>query len=209
MKKKIISFIAALTLATCPLATFAEETSLQELEQRVSDLEEKVASLMQLLEASNNTETEISSEPGSEIAAQESIDLNTDITIGDWTARVTGMEFSSTYSAGFGSYSADEGETFAIVHMTVTNNGTTASTFLTNQSFSSDGIKSKLYYQGKYEFSCANFLTADNDLNLTYVEPLSTKNGDGVFSISDTIAESNEEFSLVLSLGGSTYTFKL
>ena len=209
MKKKIASIAFALALSALTITSFADEdTVVQDLEQRITILEEKVAFLEQLLGYYGETESpEDTSGTESPDTASEDIPLNTMVTIGNWDAKVTGLEFSPTYDAGFGSYSASEGEKYAIVHMSVTNNGTTAETFLTNQSFSGDGIKSKLFYQEKYEFGCANFLTADNDLNTAYIEPLAVKNGDVIFAVSDTIEESPELFYMALSLNGTDYNF--
>ena len=193
------------------------EARVEQLEQRVSDLESQIAELLKLLDSSDQSE-EASASTGSDEqteAPEGLIGYDEAVEIGDWTTTMTGYEFSDTFDdpndKWSGSYTVSAGSKYLKVGMTVTNNGTKSDSFI-EQFFMSNlangDIGAKVYYQDKYEFSTANFSsTMKNDLTSAYISPLETREGYVVFKVSDAVAESTDG-SIVMELRCNNDTYK-
>lgn len=188
------------------------ETRVEQLEQRVSDLESQIAELLKLLDSSDQSE-EASASTGSDEqteAPEGLIGCNEEVEIGDWVATMTGYSFEDEWSDGFLTYSAGDGNKYLLVDLTVTNNGTKANTFVTKYYAYDGDIKSKIYYQDKYEYQINNFMgSVGDDLSSLSIKPLETKEGSLIFKVPDAVASEDGSVTMELTLNKDTYNFKI
>ena len=197
------------------MAEDATNESLEErvdyLEQRVSDLEEQLAALMQLLDGSDKSDEERETSGSDQKEAPEGlIGCNEEVEIGDWVATMTGYSFEDEWSDGFLTYSADDGNKYLLVDLTVTNNGTKADTFVTKYYAYDGDIKAKIYYQDKYEYQINNFMgSVGDDLSSLSIKPLETKEGSLIFKVPDTVASEDGSVTMELTLNKDVYNFQI
>lgn len=188
------------------------ETRVEQLEQRVSDLESQIAELLKLLDSSDQSE-EASASTGSDEqkeAPEGLIGCNEEVEIGDWVATMTGYSFEDEWSDGFLTYSADDGNKYLLVDLTVTNNGTKANTFVTKYYAYDGDIKAKIYYQDKYEYNINNFMgSVGDDLSSLSIKPLETKEGSLIFKVPDAVASEDGSVTMELTRNKDTYNFQI
>ena len=188
------------------------ETRVEQLEQRVSDLESQIAELLKLLDSSDQSE-EASASTGSDEqkeAPEGLIGCNEEVEIGDWGATMTGYSFEDEWSDGFLTYSADDGNKYLLVDLTVTNNGTKADTFVTKYYAYDGDIEAKIYYQDKYEYQINNFMgSVGDDLSSLSIKPLETKEGSLIFKVPDTVASEDGSVTMELTLNKDVYNFQI
>ena len=218
MKRNLSIMLLSSTLLVGTMPVMAEDTtneSLEErvdyLEQRVSDLEEQIAALMQLLNGSDKSdEGETSGSDEQKEAPEGLIGCNEEVEIGDWVATMTGYSFEDEWSDGFLTYSADDGNKYLLVDLTVTNNGTKADTFVTKYYAYDGDIKAKIYYQDKYEYQINNFMgSVGDDLSSLSIKPLETKEGSLIFKVPDTVASEDGSVTMELTLNKDVYNFQI
>lgn len=219
MKRNLSIMLLSSTLLVGTMPVMAEDTtneSLEErvdyLEQRVSDLESQIAELLKLLDSSDQSE-EASASTGSDEqkeAPEGLIGCNEEVEIGDWVATMTGYSFEDEWSDGFLTYSADDGNKYLLVDLTVTNNGTKADTFVTKYYAYDGDIKAKIYYQDKYEYQINNFMgSVGDDLSSLSIKPLETKEGSLIFKVPDTVASEDGSVTMELTLNKDVYNFQI
>ena len=186
------------------------EARVEQLEQRVSDLEEQIATLMQLLNGSDKSDEDETSGSDQKEAPEGLIGCNEEVEIGDWVATMTGYSFEDEWSDGFLTYSADDGNKYLLVDLTVTNNGTKADTFVTKYYAYDGDIKAKIYYQDKYEYQINNFMgSVGDDLSSLSIKPLETKEGSLIFKVPDTVASEDGSVTMELTLNKDVYNFQI
>lgn len=91
-------------------------------------------------------------------------------TIGSFNVTVHGLEIAETIEDGYGYFSPDEGNQYAIVSMTVENQGKEAADFLPYYALYGE-MTAKLLYLGEYEYSATTLLGYDADLRVPSLAP--------------------------------------
>lgn len=204
MKKKIVTLFLVSTLVFTACGNTQETAT------------SKSASTMESTEtASTNdsqqtvAETETAAPQETETESTPVHALNEECSIKDWTFTTTAVEITTHVADGeyFG-FDADEGNKYLMVDMTITNNGTTAASFLPSFGLNDD-ISAKVIYQGTYEFSATDLMGYSQEMHDSTVNPLSSKSGRIAFEIPDSVADSTEELVLVISAGQESVEVKL
>ncbi|WP_010272906.1 DUF4352 domain-containing protein [Paenibacillus senegalensis] len=117
--------------------------------------------------------------------------------IDEWDVTLDSFEFEQKVSGEFVSSSADEGNKFLILNLTVTNKGTSSRSFI--EMFG--GISIKAIYDEKYEYS--NSITLiDGDLAGESVAPLAKLSGFTVLEMPDQVVEATEGLKLQFKYEG-------
>lgn len=124
-------------------------------------------------------------------------------TIGSFNVTVHGLEITDKIEDGYGYFSPDEGNQYAIVSMTVENQGKEAADFLPYYALYGD-MTAKLLYLSEYEYSATTLLGYDSDLHGTQLNPLTSKSGVIVFEIPDAVVNGSGSLTLVLSAGSAS-----
>lgn len=128
--------------------------------------------------------------------------------VGDWEIILDSFEITDAIDNTFGSFVPADGNKYVVANITVKNTGTSADTFIGSYTFGSDDIKSKILYQGKYEYSGTNLLGHSDDLHNKSLNPLTSLTGILAFEIVDEAANS-EELQLTFSLGKESVAYDL
>lgn len=122
---------------------------------------------------------------GNEYAVGDTFSIN------EWDVTLDSFEFDQKVSEEFFSSSADEGNKFLILNLTVNNKGTSSRSFI--EMFG--GISIKAIYDEKYEYS--NTITLiDGDLANENVAPLASLSGFTVLEMPDQVVEATEGLKL-------------
>lgn len=136
------------------------------------------------------------------------LSLGESVELGDWSISVTAFELSTKLSDKLFSYAPDEGNQYAVVSVSVANNGAEADTFLPSFGFGDD-IFAKIMYDKQYTYSSTNLLTYDADLHDEFLNPLSSATGVIVFSLPDVVANGTGSLSINFTAGANTAEFTL
>ncbi len=112
------------------------------------------------------------------------------VKLNDWNVTVNSFEFVDILQEDFARYEPDEGNKFAVIHMTIKNVGSTEQTFLERYSFEDNDAK--LIYDGQYEFSIKELLSYGPDLRSCTMNPLAEKTGVIVFEVVKELTESDK-----------------
>lgn len=202
MKKKIITL---LLLTTLTLVGCGGDVSSSKTENTATADSSQLAS-----ESSCTTESSTSAnQPSSEETSTVIHALNEECSIMDWTVIATNSEIVDKVSENdYYGFSADDGNKYLMIDLTVTNNGTSAATFLPSVGLSSD-ISAKVIYQGPYEYSATNLLGYSQEMHDTSVNPLSSKSGRIAFEIPDSVADSTDELILTIQAGKDSLEIKV
>ena len=128
--------------------------------------------------------------------------------VGEWSITVNGFSFQNEISAGLiTAYQAKDGNYYAVVDLSVMNNGTTADTFLPVISFDG-GMNAKITY-GKYEYDLTYLVGYEKNLVGEEFNPLISTDGAIVFEMPAQAENSSEPLYLVISDADSSATFQL
>lgn len=128
--------------------------------------------------------------------------------LSDWAFSVTGFHLVTEIEDGFYSFSPDDGNQFAVVTVSATNNGTEADSFLSSVSIGDD-IRAKLIYKDEYEYTATNLIGYDDTFYYNTVNPLSTLEGNIIFEVPDTVADGTDALTIRFSSGINSAEFKL
>lgn len=134
--------------------------------------------------------------------------INDSVDLGDWNITVTGFELTTRIDNGYTYFSPDEGNQYAVVSVSVVNNGKQSASFLPSFSMGDD-IRAKVYYNGDYEYSSVQLLAYDKDLHDESMNPLTAKDGVIVFTVPDAVANGEEGLVITFTLGSDNATFDL
>lgn len=134
--------------------------------------------------------------------------VNDSVDLGDWNITVTGFELTTRIDNGYTYFSPDDGNQYAVVSVSVVNNGKQSASFLPSFSMGDD-IRAKIYYNGDYEYSSVQLLAYDKDLHDESMNPLTSKDGVIVFTVPDAVANGDESLVITFSLGSDKATFDL
>lgn len=204
MKKKIITLLllTTLTLAGCGENASSSQTNTTTTTDQ--------ATPEQTTESPSTTESSISDDQQSVDDASTAIHaLNEECAIGNWAVIATNAEIVDTVEENdYYGFTADDGNKYLMIDLTVTNNGTSADTFLPSVGLSS-AISAKVVYQGSYEYSSTNLLGYSQEMHDTSVNPLSSKSGRIAFEIPDSVADSADELILTIQAGKDSLEIKI
>lgn len=129
--------------------------------------------------------------------------------LGNWEIVVTDFEITpEIVSSEYTSFSPDDGNQYAVVSVSITNNGKESDRFLPSFALNSD-VSATIHYAGEYEFSPTVLLGYDSELHDTYLNPLSTKSGCISFEIPESVVESSESLVITFSQGRDSVTYSL
>ena len=224
MKKKIILLmtLAVFTLAGCSSSTPTTSTDsaeveklksqIEKLEQENADLKAQLEDASQQQQENNEPDTPTEDDTNTDDTKPESndevIEIGTEGTLGDWSITATATDTVDSIPDGYGSFSPDEGNKYFVVSLSITNNGKAADTFLPSFSLSDD-IRTKILYGDGYEFSSIQLLGYSRSLYDETLNPLSSKEGDVIFTIPDNVASSEDELILQFTMGKNALSIKV
>ncbi len=130
-------------------------------------------------------------------------------TIGVWEITLDDHYFTDSISINdFMSFTADEGDQYLVVDLTVSNTGKQAETFLPSVYFDTD-LQAYLYYDEDYEFSASKLMGLTDDLHDRFFNPLITKSGIIVFAIPESIIDDEKPLELTFSMGDESVSFDI
>lgn len=199
MKKKIavlMGVVICLSFSACSVK--------QEVVQEQSSLVQSESS-----EEEELNENEVSEEEVNNAADEETVFGVGDVApLKDWEISVTDFTMVDSIAWEYGSFKPDEGNKFAQVFVTVTNNGKQSDSFLPSFGFGDD-VCSKIIYGDGYEFSASNLLGYSNDLHDSTINPLSSKTGEIAFQIPQSVSDGTEGLILQFISGNDKVEFKV
>lgn len=130
-------------------------------------------------------------------------------TLGTWEITLDDHYFTDSISINdFMSFTADEGNQYLVIDLTVSNIGKQAETFLPSFYFDTD-LKAILYYDEDYEFSTSRLLGLTDDLHDQSFNPLITKSGIIVYAIPESIIDDEKPLQLTFSMGDESISFDI
>ncbi len=130
-------------------------------------------------------------------------------TLKDWGISVTSMQIVESIAADYGTFSPKEsGNRYVQVFVTATNNGKQAESFLPIVGIG-DYVRAKVVFGDGYEFVSTNLLGYDNDMHNSTINPLSSRTGEIVFEVPETVYASENELQLHFISGKDVIKFKI
>lgn len=160
-------------------------------------------------QGSNEPEvSEPTNSPSEAVTENPNLAIGNTAEIGSWSVSVTSFEYSTRIDNGYSYFSPDDGNQYAVVSMTVTNNGTSSATFWPSFSLGDD-ISGIIVYDGKYEYSSTQLLAYDDDLHDESMNPLTTASGVIVFEVPETVVNGEGALTITISAGSDSATFSL
>jgi len=122
------------------------------------------------------------------------------ITLNNLEITVNDISVKDKISERYWSYSPKDGCKYLVADITIKNIGESPEEFLP---ISGGRLKVKVVYQERYDYVSTNLITHDDDLHMTYLNPLTSKAGIIVFEIPDEVIDSPEEIALQFYIYGS------
>lgn len=130
-------------------------------------------------------------------------------TLGNWEISITDMKIVDHIDiSNYSSYTPDGSDKYIQVFASITNNGKKSDKFLPSYSFGDD-VSVRLLYNTDYEYNSSILLGYDKDLHDSTLNPLTSIDGEIVFSVPEKITSSKEELLLVFFVGEDSVTFKI
>ena len=131
------------------------------------------------------------------------------VSLKDWAIVVTDFKIVDTIDDDYGYFSPDsDGDKYAQVFVTATNNGKQSMTFLPYCGFGDD-VDAKLLYDDNYEFSATDLIGYSNEIHDAVINPLSSQSGEIAFEIPDSVASSTDEIIIQFTSGNDKVQFKV
>lgn len=156
---------------------------------------------------------DISADPVEEVVepepVSETLSLGETGTLGDWEVTVSKIEFLDSIQNGdFISFNPDEGNKFAVVSLTISNQGKESDTFLPSIGMGDD-VSAKILYGDGYEFSSTYLLGYELELHDASLNPLSSKDGIIAFEVPQQVVDDTESPLSIQFDGPGAVTFNL
>lgn len=214
MKKKVIALLGmviCLSMAACggsskETVSNGADTTTQDSNEKTSN-EAETEKEVEVEKESETTEQNVTDETDNQDAAVYNI--NDSVQLKDWTISVTDFKIVDSIAADYGSFSPDsEGDKFAQVFVSATNDGKQASNFLPSYGYGDD-VSAKLLYGDGYEFSATNLLGYSNEMHDSSINPLSSQTGEIAFEIPESVASSTDEIIIQFTSGNDKVRFKV
>lgn len=213
MKKKAhvaTIFAVAIGLAGCSSPVIPQDNSaeIDSLRLQVESLQAENNELKKTIETLETT-TEPETSEVQDSSTNSVLMLNEEGVLEDWSITVTNIEITDYIKENdYAGFNPGDGNKYLVIEISVMNNGKSASTFL--PSFGDgDSVSAKILYQNDYEFSSTNLLGYNRGMHDSTINPLSTKTGVIAFEIPDSVAFSENELLLVISVGNKNLQFKI
>lgn len=214
MKKKIVILLGFFMCSMLNACGTGQEKAV-DVSQNTSVAKESSGDTEENIKDLGSTEQSVSSEvqtTETEKAEEENTiyAINDVAALKDWEISVTDMQIVESIASGdYLKFDPQEsGNKFAQVFVTVNNKGKTADSFLPSYVFGDD-VNAKIIYGDGYEFSSTNLLGYSNELHDTSINPLSSKTGEIVFEVPETVASSEDELILEFSSEQDSVRFKI
>lgn len=141
-----------------------------------------------------------------ETEASEATPMGQEATLDDWNITVNNMQILDVIPNGVMQFEPDSGNKFLVITLNAANNGKEADRFLPSFGMSDD-TSAKVIYGDGYEFSQTNLLGYDKSMIDSTINPLSSKEGDIVFEIPESVSSSTEPLILEISTGTKKTNF--
>ena len=127
----------------------------------------------------------------------------------DWQVAVTDFKIVESIAEDYGEFRPDtEGNRYAQVFVTATNNGKQLMNFLPSFGYGDD-VSAKLLYGDGYEFSATNLMGYSNEMHDASINPLSSQSGEIAFEIPESVVNSTDEILIQFSSGNDKIQFKV
>ena len=132
------------------------------------------------------------------------------VLFGGWEIAYHTARIVSEFEDGMYVFSADEGKQCVIAGLTVTNRGLDPDTFLPVVYYPNEDPVLYVTDSGKEErYDCVDVMLYSPCLNNRTVEPGSSKEGELVFQIPDSLAQSGEQLYIAVTMGGQVVYYPL
>lgn len=203
MKKKIV-LVVGMSLCLTMVGCSSNSKDTDNTSKNETNVEESAD------KAEGEAEKEEESKKEEENKSEEQIyNMGDNIEFKDWGIVVTNMQIVESIAADYGVFEPnEEGNKYAQVFVTVTNNGKEADSFLPIVGYGDD-INAKMIYGDGYEFSATNLLGYNADLHSTSINPLSSKEGEIAFEIPESVANASDEMFIQFKSGNDTVKVKI
>lgn len=218
MKKKIICLLAAACFLFASACSAQGETGNEETEKenetKVSqvEIEDETDDSAGQQDQEDSLEDEVAEEPEDveEDAEEgvEALEMGSEAELGDWTISVSGFEFADRIDNTYSYFEPGDGNKYAVVSVSVANNGTEADSFLPSFGFGDD-VGAKILYDGQYQYSSTQLLGYDEDLHDEFLNPLSSATGVIIFEMPEVVASGSEPLQIIFDAGSENVTFDL
>ena len=129
-------------------------------------------------------------------------------TIGNWQVTVTGSETAKRVDEDMMYFEASEGNQYIMIDVAVENTGKQATSFLSMVTLDGDP-DAKLIYGDGYEYKPTGLMGSEKELQDTPVNPLEKKDGRITFEVPDTVVESDEPITLIITNGTDTLNYTI
>ena len=132
------------------------------------------------------------------------------VLFGGWEIAYHTARIVSEFEDGMYVFSAEEGNQCVIADLTVTNRGLDSDTFLPVVYYPNEDPVLYVTDSGKEErYDCVDVMLYSPCLNNRTVEPGSSKEGELVFQIPDSLAQSGEQLYIAVTMGGQVVYYPL
>ena len=158
--------------------------------------------------AETEAETEAETAAPAAEATAEPIEMGTAGTVGEWEITISSMEIVDEVPDGYVTFTPDDGNKYLLAAIKGSNLAKEAQTFLSSFPFGGD-LQAKLLYGDGYEFTQTNLLGYSKGVPDSSVNPLSAKEGNIVFEIPDSVADSTDELIIEFQCNGQTLDIKV
>ena len=154
------------------------------------------------------TGTTTTENPEATTEATASLALGETGTIGDWNVTVTGSKTDKRVDENMMYFEASESNQYIMIDVTVENTGKQAASFLSMVTVDGDP-NAKLIYGDGYEYKPTGLMGSEKDLQDVFVNPLEKKEGRITFEVPDTVVESDEPITLIITNGTDTLNYTI
>ena len=219
MKKKIICLLVAACFLFASACSAQGETGNEETEKenetQVSQVEteDDADDSAGQQDQEDSLVDEVAEEPkdveeDAQEEGAEALEMGSEAELGDWTISVSGFEFTDRIDNTYSYFEPGDGNKYAVVSVSVANNGTEADSFLPSFGFGDD-VGAKILYDWQYQYSATQLLGYDEDLHDEFLNPLSSATGVIIFEMPEVVASGSEPLQIIFDAGSENVTFNL
>lgn len=158
----------------------------------------------------NEADSEVLDVPEETESKEEVVhSIGESVALNDWEIAITDVKVVESVSSDYMKYEPkEEGNKYAQLFITVQNKGKESDRFLPSFGYNDD-VFVKLFYGDGYEFSSTQLLGYSNDLHDSSINPLSSRSGEVVFEIPESVASASDEVIIKFISGENSISFKI
>lgn len=158
----------------------------------------------------NEADSEVLDVPEETESKEEVVhSIGESVALNDWEIAITDVKVVESVSSDYMKYEPkEEGNKYAQLFITVQNKGKESDRFLPSFGYNDD-VFVKLFYGDGYEFSSTQLLGYSNDLHDSSINPLSSRSGEVVFEIPESVASASDEVIIKFISGEDSISFKI